>query len=188
MAQIPHNTGNYTIGKGILYIKPFGAADSAYEDMGNCPGAEVEPTIERLPHYSSRTGYRTKDKNPVIQTEYMLNITTDEMASKNLRYFLMGVISDDFNTIYALMGSDAEYTIKLIEDNPAGPNKKWYFHRLTIAPNGAMGLISEEYETMGLQCEGLSDISNHPESPYITVNYATTTTTSTSTTTTTTTA
>lgn len=187
MPQVPHNTDNYTIGKGILYIKPFGAGDGSYEDMGNCPGAEVEPSTERLPHYSSRTGYRTKDKNPTISTEYVLRITTDEIASKNLKYFLMGTLSDDLITISAFQAGDDEYAIKFVEDNPAGPNKKWFFHRVTITPNGAMPLIGDEWETMGLECEGLSDVSGNPASPYVTVNYVTTTTTTTTTSSTTTT-
>ena len=187
MPQSSHNTDLYTIGKGILYIKEFGASDNDYADMGNAPNAEIEPIIERLPHYSSRSGYRTKDKNPTISTEYNLNITLDEISQANLAKFLMGSLSTDLITISALQMADQEYSIKFIEDNPIGLNKIWFFHRLTISPNGAMSLITEEWEQISITCEGLSDVSNNPTSPYFTVTAVTTTTTTTSTSTTTTT-
>ena len=187
MPQIPHNTDLYTIGKGILWIKDFGAGDGEYLDMGNAPGVEIEPIIERLPHYSSRSGYKTKDKNPSISTEYTLSLTLDEISSRSLNLYLMGSIDAGLINISALQAADSEYTIKFVEDNPTGPCKIWYFHRVTISPSGAMALIGDDWSTMGLECEGLSDVANNPTSPYISVAMVTTTTTSTSTTSSTTT-
>lgn len=182
MPQAP-STNNYVIGKGRMYVAEWsGGAIGAYEDMGNATSAEIEPTIERLAHYSSRSGFRTKDKNPVIQTEYMLNITLDEICAANLRRFL--IAGGSGNTILGLQGSNKEYAIRFISDNPIGPNSTWNFWKCTISPNGAMQLIGDEWMTMTISCEGLADAGGHPTSPYFTVD--TTEPTSTTTTTTTT--
>ena len=80
----PHSVENYSIGKGILWIAEWVGTvaptwPSDYREMGNCPSIEVEPALERLAHYSSRSGFRLKDKNPVIQTEYNVNFDSDEI-------------------------------------------------------------------------------------------------------------
>lgn len=163
-----HSTDNYTIGKGILWLATYtSGVIGSYEDIGNAPSIEVEPLIERLPHYSSRTGYRTKDKNPIIQTEYMLRFDLDEPGAINLTRFLMGTRSGV--NILGLMATDAEYSLKFVSDNPTGPNATWYFWRVTIKPAGPMALISEEWSTMSFECEGLADTTGHATSPYITV-------------------
>jgi hypothetical protein len=144
--------------------------------MGNCPSVEVEPTLERLPHYSSRAGLRNKDKNPVIQAEYALNITCDEIAAVNLNRFLLGTMSGS-NVVKAMQDMDAEYKVRFESDNPIGPNQKWKFHRVTLGPGGALSLIGEEWMAMSFNGEGLADVANNPTSPYFTVTYATTTTT-----------
>jgi len=188
----PHSTKNYTILKGIMYVAEHDAATGvvgAYTDLGNVVTAEIEPTVERLPHYSNRSGYRVKDANPVINTDYMLRVTLDEHAAVNLAKYLQGMLTGGGDTIYALMGMDKEYAIRFIEDNPHGPNKIWDLWKITLAPAGPLQLVGDgtEWAVMELQGEGLADTKNHPESPYITVDYKggeTTTTTSTTTTTT----
>jgi hypothetical protein len=183
----PANTENYAIGKGILYIGEWSGntppTDPAgYEDMGNCTSIEVEPTIERLPHYSSRAGFRTKDKNPITQTEYMVRFDLDEIAAANLNKFLLGTLSGN-NVIQGLQGSNKEFALKFVSDNPLGPNQTWRFWKATLTPNGAMQLIGEEWMVMSFSAEGLADVANQAASPYFTVTYVTTTTTTTTTTT-----
>lgn len=179
----PHSTNNYQISKGILYIAEWsGGSIGTYKDMGNCPTAEIEPVIERLPHYSSRSGFRIKDKNPIISTEYTVRFDLDEMAAQNLAKFLMGSVAGG-NIISAMQDTDKEYAIRLVEDNPAGPNKTWDFWKLTLGPGGPLQLIGDgsAWAVMSLQGEGLADVAGHPTSPYITVTFATTTTTTTTT-------
>lgn len=168
-----HDVLDYTISKGIFSIATYtNGVKGTYEDMGNCPTAEIEPIIERLPHYSSRTGYKTKDKNPVIQTEYMLRFDLDEIGAANLNRFLMGTRAAGSGIIKALQATDAEFAVKLVEDNPTGRNKTWEFHRMTLKPAGAMPLITEEWATMSFEGEGLADTIGNAASPYITVTYA----------------
>jgi len=180
----PSSTNNLAIGKGILSIALWaGGSIGSYEDMGNVNSLEIEPTLERLPHYSSRSGFRTKDKNPIIQTEYVLNFVAEEIAAANLNRFLLGSLQNA-TTVLGLMGTNAEYACRFISDNPLGPNQTWDFWKLTLSPNGAMQLIGEEWMSMSFTGEGLADTGGHPTSPYFTV--VTTENTSTTTTTTTT--
>lgn len=182
----PHSVENYSVGKGILWIAEWSGTTPPvdpgdYREMGNCPSIEVEPALERLAHYSSREGFRLKDKNPIIQTDYNVNFDCDEIASKNLNVFLLGNL--DGNVIHAMQATDKEYALKFISDNPIGPNGTWNFWRATISSNGAMALIGEEWMTMSFMGEGLADVANHATSPYFDVTMVTTTTTTTTTTT-----
>jgi hypothetical protein len=185
----PHSTKNYTVLKGIFSIALFAnGVPGVYSDMGNAVTAEYEPVLERLPHYSNRSGFRTKDANPVISTEYNLRITLDEFAAVNLKKYLMGATAG--LGIQMLDDVDKEYAVRFIEDNPRGPNKTWNFWKGTIGPNGALQLVGDgtAWAVMEMLFTGLADTGNHPESPYGTVTYMsgeTSTTTSTTTTTTT---
>lgn len=186
----PHSTSLYApAGRGILYIAEWSGTNPPSEgdfvQVGNCPSMEVEPTQERRPHYSSQSGLRTRDLNPVVQTEYNINFEVDEIAASNLARFFMGSLDMATRTVAALQNADKEYALKFVSDNPIGPNQTYYFHRVTLGPNGPLQLIGDEYLVMSFAGEGLADSANNPASPYFDVKYATTTTTSTTTTTTT---
>lgn len=177
----PHSTNNYTVSKGIVSIAEWsGGSIGSYQDVGNCPSMEITPTQEKLDHFSSRSGYRTKDKSVVIEVGYTLSFELDELAASNLKKFLMGTASGG-NIISGLQDASKEYALRLVEDNPTGPNKTWDFWKLTIAPGGALALIGDgsAWASMSFTAEGLSDTAGHPTSPYVTVTYATTTTTTT---------
>jgi hypothetical protein len=148
--------------------------------MGNVTSIEVDPSVERKPHYSSRSGFRTKDKNPIIESTYMVRFEADEMAAVNLNKFLMGTKTG--RTISMLSAADKEFALKFVSDNPIGPNQTWKFWRGTLAPNGPLQLIGEEYMAMSFTFEGLADTANHATTPYGDIVYATTTSTTTTTT------
>lgn len=179
----PHSVENYTISKGVMYIGEWVGTTppaSIVTDMGNAPSAEVEITVERIPHVSSRAEFNRKDKNPLKSVDYMVNFELDEPAAANMKRYIMGTMSGG-NVVHALQNIDQEYALKFVENNPTGPNKTHEFWRGTITPNGPMQLISEEWMTLSYRFEGLSDIENHPTSPHFDVTYDTTTTTTTTT-------
>ena len=122
---IPHSTDLYApAGRGTLYIAKWNgtvppiypgvsptyypnAADIAaelgdFEDIGNAPSLEVEPTVEKRPHYSSRAGLKTKDLNPIVSLEYSINFDVDELAAGNMKRFLMGTYNSSSGIINAL--------------------------------------------------------------------------------------
>lgn len=152
--------------------------------IGNCPSLEVEPMVERRPHYSSMEGLRTKDLNPVVATDYNVNFDCDEMAASNMKRFLMGSYNASTGIMSALQEADKEYAMIFIATNPIGPKIHKYFRRLTLGPSGPLQLIGDEYLVMSFAGEGLSDVANHAASPYFDAKFVTTTTSSTTTTTT----
>ncbi len=183
MPLTPPNTSLYTLGKGIVSIEIWNGAtppSDPYVDVGNSPSFEVEVTEELLDHFSSRSGARTKDKTVILETGYTLNFELDEIAMTNLQIYLKATLSG-VNVLLANTVLDAEYAIKFVADNPAGPNETWVFWRAKISPNGAFSLIAEEWSSLSFTAEGLSDVANNPTSSYFTVTYATTTTTTTTT-------
>lgn len=205
-----HNVNLYApAGRGKLYIAPWEgdtpptypgtvptdyptAADIAAEmgdfyEVGNCLSLEVEPTIERRPHISKREQMYLKDFNPVSQTEYSLTIECDELSAKNMALRVLGTLNETTGIISGLDDIDQEFALIYISNNPIGPNAHRYFRKVTITPSGTEQLIADDYLSMSYMAEGLSDITNHPDSPYFDMKYVTTTTTSTTTTTTTTT-
>lgn len=182
--MLPSSVNLLSIGKGILTIAQWvGGSIGAYEDMGNVNSLEVEPVIERLPHYSSRSGFRTKDRNPIIQTDYTLSFVAEEIAAVNLNRFLLGTLSGQ-RTVLGMQGANIEYAVHFVSDNPIGPNQVWDFWKLTLSPAGALQLIGEEWMSLSFSGEGLADLGGHPTSPYFTMISAEATSTTTSTTTT----
>lgn len=176
----PHSTDNYTLSRGILHVATWsGGSAGAYSDMGNCNTFEVEPVIEKLPHYSKRSETKEKDKTVVLETGYNVNFDLDELAAVNLAKFLLGTISGD--TILGMQSVSTEYALKLVETNPEGPDKTWFFHKCTIAPNGSLALLGDEWINMSYTAEGLTDVAENPTSPLFTVSYSTSVSTSTST-------
>lgn len=186
----PHSTSLYVpSGKGILSIATWNGTTppvhpTGYTEIGNCPSFEVEPKQERRPHYSSRAGLKTRDLNPVIQLEYNITFDCDEIASVNLTKFFLGSYASGTGIISALQNADAEYALKFVSDNPIGPNQTYYFWRVTLGPSGPLQLIGDDYLVMSFSGEGLSDVANHPSSPYFDIKTETTTTTSSTTSTT----
>lgn len=179
------STELYTLGKGVISIAEWsGGSASEYSDVGNAPEFNVEITIEELNHFSSRSGARSKDKTATLEKGYKINFSLDEKSEGNLARFLMGTL--DGHTIHALTATGKEYAIKFKADNPEGPNDTWEFWKCKLRPAGAVALIGEEWMTLSHSGEGLSDVANHPESPYFDVTGTSTTTTTTSSTTTTT--
>ena len=191
MALAPPNTNLYMVGKGVLWIGQWTditppTDPGSYTRMGNCPSFECQPEVMRLEHFSSQSGYRTRDKYPVIETKYTLTFDLDEFAALNLTKFLVGTFSDPDISMFE--GVNLEYAIKFVSDNPTGPNMTWRFWRCVLSPNGALQLIADEWAVMSFTAEGLADVTNHVASPYATITYKTTTTTSTTSSSTTTTA
>lgn len=182
----PHSTALYVpAGRGVLSIATWNGTTpptypSDYTDLGNCPSFEVEPKAEKRPHYSSRSGLRTRDLNPVVQLEYDISFDLDELAAVNMQKFFLGSLNTSTYVISALQSADTEYALRFVADNPLGPNQTYSFWRVTLSPSGPLQLIGDDYLVLSFSGEGLSDTVNHPSSPYFDIKYATTTTTSTS--------
>jgi hypothetical protein len=75
------STTNYTVGKGIIYFDRFTAAGAStgYRDLGNAPALSLSTTIEKLKHYSSRSGIKSLDFTANTSKEAMVKFTLDEI-------------------------------------------------------------------------------------------------------------
>lgn len=182
------STTLYTLGKGVVTIAEYDDNDvlGEYVDVGNAPEFSLELSEEKLEHYSSRSGAKRKDKEVTIQVGYMINFVLDEFSVANLVKFLRGTLVGTYQ-ITANTALTKEFAVRFTSDNATGPNQIWNFHRCTLKPNGALSLISDEWNTMPFTGEGLDDTTNHASSPYFTVDVQTTTTTTTTSSTTSTT-
>ena len=173
------NANNHAIGKGVLYVSDFpGAGAASWVSMGNCPSIEIEQTVERLDHYSSQAGTKTKDKSAVIQTDYTINFDCDEISAANLKIFLSA--DESGTTISAMQDTNKEYALKFVSANPVGPDYVWWFWKCQISSNGAVSLIGDDWMVMSYTAMGLADTSNHSSSPYFDCIRKTTTSTTTS--------
>ncbi len=179
----PPSVENYVLGRGVLYIADWDGdtppAEVDYTDLGNCTDFTIQVTEEKLEHFSSRSGVKTKDKVVTLQVGYEGSLTLDEIAMENLAYFLRGTIVG--NRIKAATALSKEVALKFVSDNPEGPNQTWFLHKCKLTPANAFNLISDEWSSMEMAIEGLSDTANNSDSPYFDVYYATTTTTTTTT-------
>lgn len=180
MSDVHPNTSLYTLGKGKLSIALWsdndGPAEGEFTDVGNCPSFEIEPQYERLDHFSSRAGTRVKDKSVITERRYAITFDLDEISAANLAKFFMGEVSGA--DVYGLTNLDAEYAVRFQSDNPAGRNFTARFWKTSLAPNGALQLITDEWMAMSFTGEGLSDSANHVSSPFYTFTFTTTSTTS----------
>ena len=117
---------NLQVGKGIVSFKPDGAAD--FIDLGNCPEIEYEPTIERLDHFTSRAGIRTKDKSVVIERGGSLRILMEEITAFNLSMLMMGTIGND--------GPDGEPSVDIFTADTLRGELKYVKRPTTSARGG----------------------------------------------------
>ncbi len=179
------STSLYTLGKGILSIGLWSGstppAPESFTDVGNCPKFDVEVTEEKLPHYSSRSGTKMKDKSVILETGYSVEFDLDEISIFNLQMFLKASLSGS-NVLQANTVLDREYALRFESDNPAGANETWELWKCELSPNGKFSLIGEEWITLSFTGEGLADTANHSNTPFFDVTFATTTTTTTTTT------
>lgn len=174
------NVQLYTLGRGILYIGEWDSTTppQSWVDLGNCPKMDVEVTEEVLEHYSYRSGLKTKDKVIVLESGYTCSFDLDEISLANLKIFLKGTLAAGGHIIRANTALSKEYALLFRSNNPNedGENQKWEFWRAKLTPAGAFSLIADDWMKLSFKAEGLSDITNHPESPYFDVMIGTTTT------------
>ena len=149
---------NYTVGKGIVSFKPTGGA--SYVDMGNCTEFEFTPEIEKLDHFSSREGVRTKDKSVVLQKSGTIRLVLDEWSVENLKLAVLGssAVVGGADVIQIFDESSVSGSLKFTGTNDIGPKYEWIFSAVDFIPSSALNLISDEWGTIELtgECAAVS--------------------------------
>lgn len=155
MNNTSHNPLEYTVGKGIVTIKPAG--DTVWYDVGNVPEFEFTPTVEELAHFSSRGGLRMRDRTVIIETGGDLRIVLEEMTSLNLGIILLG---EETVTAGATVGAPSTHVLEILSKttftaavrfqgmNDVGPKWNLQFHKVDFTPSGSFNPISDEWNAM----------------------------------------
>jgi len=147
MAVSP-STDNYQIGKGIV---SFSTDDGVtFRDLGDVSVFEWTPTIEKLDHFSSRSGVKTKDKSVAITVAATLKVTMSEITAANLALMALGTVDTDTagnSLIKSLDLSEVEGIIKFVGTNDVGL-KVNFIGKVSFVPSGSFNPISEEWNTL----------------------------------------
>lgn len=78
---------DYTIGRGCVLFRKTGQTGLC--ELGNSPDFKLNIESEKLPHFSSKSGLKTKDREVVLQQIFNAAFTLDEPVAKNLALFFM---------------------------------------------------------------------------------------------------
>ena len=100
------NTGDYTLGRGIVYESGIVVAtekpdDNGWRDLGNAAEFNVAVETEKLEHQSSRAGLKVVDKEVILSQKMTLNFTLDELNDENVANFLSGTVATHTNVAIA---------------------------------------------------------------------------------------
>jgi hypothetical protein len=77
----------YTIPKGKLLFKMEG--QSNFADLGNCTDFKFTVKTTEEKHFSSRSGFNTKDDSAITEQTAAGSFTLDDMMDENLKMFLL---------------------------------------------------------------------------------------------------
>ena len=95
MATSP-STDNFTLGKGIVYFNRKNMDTGLYtgeRDLGNAPAFSYNVALEKLEHFSSRSGIKSKDKEIISQVSPSIAFTLDEVTKENLSLLTLADIA-----------------------------------------------------------------------------------------------
>jgi len=140
------NVLNYYIGKGKLSFKKDGAM--SFRDLGNVPEFEFTPEIEKLEHFSSREGVRTKDRTVVLEKKATVKITMEEWSTANLALALLGDVdtdSDGREVIDIFSQNAISGELKFHSTNEVGPRYEWHLLKVDFIPGDSISAISDEW-------------------------------------------
>ena len=79
--------------------------------------------------------------------------------------------ADGLTQIAAGTESLVRAKVTFVGDPSAGPAVMVEIWDVQITPDGALGLISDDFATLGLQMAVQSDVANHPAAPLYQVTY-----------------
>jgi hypothetical protein len=153
------NVQNYHIGKGIVSFKETGA--STFTDLGNAPSFTYSPTVEKLEHFSSREGVKTKDFTAITQVGATVTLTLDEITGENLAFFALAEQSTDTDGSIMLSGlTKTEFTgvIRVEGTNDIGQHVDFEAN-VSFVPSGEFRFITseDEFSTIEIECEVQKD-------------------------------
>lgn len=148
----------YYIGKGIVSFKKAG--DANFRDLGNVPELELTPSIDKLEHYSSRLGTKTKDRVVVQTKSATVRIVMEEFTAANLALAVLGSVGpesagDAVVSILAL--SEITGQLKFVGTNDVGQQCDMLLNNISMVPEAGINLISDEWGQIEITADVLAD-------------------------------
>lgn len=147
------NVQNYHIGKGIVSFKETGGAD--FVDLGNAPSFVYSPTVEKLEHFSSREGVKTKDFTAITQVGATITFSLDEITGHNLSFFALaeqGTDTDGNITLSGLSKTEFSGQIKVVGTNDIGQQVD-FLATVSFVPSGDFSFITSEDDFTVIEIE-----------------------------------
>src|SRR5262245_14677812 len=144
---------NYHIGKGIVSFKETGG--SIFRDLGNAPSFIYTPSVEKLEHFSSREGVKTKDFTAITTIAATIKVTLDEITAENLAPFALGTVGTDTSgnkTIAARTKTELTGEIKVVGTNDIGQHVG-FDATISFVPSGDFSFITDEDEFTVIELE-----------------------------------
>jgi len=109
---------NYVLGKGVVYFNRQDLDTGLYSgelDLGNAPAFSFNAALEKMEHYSSRGGLKSKDKNLISQITPACAFTLDEITPENMSLLTLG----DIQTVTQAAGSAIDEVVVVHLDRRA---------------------------------------------------------------------
>lgn len=137
---------NYYIGKGIVSFKKDG--EPSFVDCGNVPEFEFTPAIEKLEHFSSRQGVKSKDRTIVVSKSGAIRMVMEEWNARNLAIALLGEVDENTagQEVIDIFASNAvSGTLKFTGTNEVGPKWELIFNKVDFIPGSSVSMLSDEW-------------------------------------------
>lgn len=151
------NVLNYFIGKGNLYFTPAGGEE---RHLGNAPEVEITPEIERLDHFSSMTGIRSKDRSVILEKSMTIRMVLEEMTVENVRLMLLGgtaTLNSAGNAEFEMFTENAiTGALRFAGSNSVGNQVNITMPSVSFTPSGSLSLISDEWGNLEVTAEILA--------------------------------
>ena len=95
-------TRNYLYGKGELFFRAVGS--EGYDHLGNAPAFTISLTEEKLEHFSSMSGTKTKDLQLVTQKGATVAFTLEEFTTGNILRAFKGAAAKQMQAAATVSG------------------------------------------------------------------------------------
>lgn len=125
----------------------------------------------------------TQDSAPVtlvLNTDYEITEAGKDASAGRIRFLDTSIVVEEgdtvevsysyanatVKTISAFSKTTIEGFLRFVSDNALGPNRELQVWKCSLAPEGEMALIGDDWTTLSFVGECLSDSVNHPSTPY----------------------
>lgn len=137
---------NYFVGKGTLSFTKTGGSP---RDLGNAPEVEITPETEKLDHFSSRAGVKSKDRSVTLSKTLTIRIVLDEITAENCAILMLGgdpTTNTDGTKVFDMF-AESEITGSLVftGTNDIGNKVTIDMPSVSFGPSGSLSLISDDW-------------------------------------------